>query len=41
MKGIEEIAIEARDLLTDYYSTCQIEYKKGVDAIKTPVDVVP
>ena len=41
VKGIEEIAIEARDLLTDYYSTCQIEYKKGVDAIKTPVDVVP
>jgi len=34
VKGIEEIAIEARDLLTDYYSTCQIEYKKGVDILK-------
>ena len=28
--GIENIAHEARDLLTDYYSNCQIEYSKGV-----------
>jgi len=34
VKGIEEIAIEARDLLTDYYSTCQIEYNKGLDILK-------
>jgi len=41
VKGIEEVAIEARNLLTDYYSTCQIEYKKGVEALKTQVAVVP
>jgi len=28
--GIEEIAREARDLLTDYYSKCQTEYNVGV-----------
>ena len=28
--GIEEIAREARDLLTDYYSKCQTEYNIGV-----------
>jgi hypothetical protein len=43
VKGIEDIAIEARDLLTDYYSVCQIEYKKGVDILKEPtkIEVVP
>ena len=41
VKGIEEVAIEARDLLTDYYSTCQIEYKKGVEALKMPLGVAP
>lgn len=37
LKGIEEIAHEARDLLTDYYSNCQTEYAKGVLILKKPV----
>lgn len=31
--GIEEIAHEARDVLTDYYSGCQTEYVKGVNIL--------
>lgn len=30
IKGVEEIAAEARNLLTEYYSQCQVEYSKGV-----------
>ena len=30
LRGIEEIAQEARNLLTDYYSNCQKEYTVGV-----------
>jgi hypothetical protein len=30
LKGIEEVASEARELLSDYYSKCQVEYNKGV-----------
>jgi hypothetical protein len=33
LRGIEEIAQEARDLLTDYYSKCQTEYVKGVNIL--------
>ena len=36
LKGIEEIAVEARDLLTEYYSKCQIEYTKGVKILVAP-----
>ena len=36
IKGIEEIAVEARDLLTDYFSNCQTEYTKGVKVITDP-----
>jgi hypothetical protein len=36
LKGIEEIAHEARNLLTDYYSNCQTEYAKGVRILKEP-----
>lgn len=31
--GIEEIAHEARDVLTDYYAGCQTEYVKGVNVL--------
>jgi hypothetical protein len=40
IKGIEEIAVEARELLTEYYSNCQIEYSKGVSILTKP-KVVP
>jgi hypothetical protein len=40
IKGIEEIAVEARNLLTDYYSQCQVEYSKGIK-ILIPPKVVP
>ena len=40
VKGIEEIAIEARDLLTDYYATCQTEYMAGVNILKGIPSVV-
>ena len=36
IKGIEEVAAEARDLLTEYYSKCQIEYNKGVKILVAP-----
>ena len=32
--GIEEVAAEARDLLSDYYSNCQIKYNEGVKIIQ-------
>jgi len=41
VKGIEEIAVEARDLLTDYFSNCQTEYSKGVKVIKDPNALKP
>ena len=34
--GIEQIAHEARDLLTDYYSNCQTEFSKGVKIMTSP-----
>lgn len=34
LKGIEEIASEARGVLIDYYSNCQIEYAKGVEFLR-------
>jgi hypothetical protein len=39
IRGIEEIAVEARDLLTDYYSKCQTDYMAGVKILKreTPI----
>lgn len=40
VNGIEEIAQEARDLLTDYYAGCQTEYIKGVDILSGKVKVV-
>ena len=36
LRGIEEIAHEARDLLTEYYSNCQKEYAEGVSILKKP-----
>ena len=33
VNGIEQIAQEARDLLTNYYAECQTEYVKGVDIL--------
>lgn len=33
LRGIEEIAQEARDLLTDYYSKCQSEFAIGVKVL--------
>ena len=42
LRGIEEIAQEARDLLSDYYSKCQTEYAKGVNIlIKKEVALPP
>lgn len=35
VSGIEEIAIEARNLLTDYYSTCQTDYNEGIKILQT------
>jgi hypothetical protein len=40
VQGIEVIAHQARDLLTDYYSNCQSEYAKGVSILTSP-DVIP
>jgi len=37
IRGIEEVAAEARDLLSDYYSNCQIKYNEGVKIIQKPV----
>lgn len=34
LRGIEIIAIEARDLLSDYYSKCQTEFAAGIDALR-------
>ena len=36
VRGIESIAIEARDLLTDYYSNCQQNYMVGVSLLQNP-----
>lgn len=41
VKGIEEIAVKARDLLTEYYSKCQTEYTKGVRILVSPAPVAP
>jgi hypothetical protein len=38
--GIEQIAIEARDLLTDYYSNCQADYMVGVKILTEPKKIV-
>ena len=37
IRGIEEVALEARDLLSDYYSNCQIKYNEGVKIIQKPI----
>ena len=37
IRGIEEVALEARDLLSDYYSDCQIKYNEGVKIIQKPI----
>jgi hypothetical protein len=36
VRGIEEIAKEARELLTDYYSNCQNNYMDGVRLLQNP-----
>jgi hypothetical protein len=36
IRGIEEVASEARNLLTEYYSSCQIHYNKGIKIIRPP-----
>jgi hypothetical protein len=36
VRGIEEVAVEARDLLTEYYSKCQANYMVGIDVLKNP-----
>jgi len=36
IRGIEEVATEARTLLSDYYSSCQVEYNKGVKILSAP-----
>jgi len=36
IRGIEEIAVEARDILTDYYSNCQNDYMAGVTLLQNP-----
>jgi hypothetical protein len=36
LRGIEEIAQEARDLLSGYYSNCQTEFAEGVRILKEP-----
>jgi hypothetical protein len=36
VRGIEEVAAEARDLLSDYYSNCQTKYNEGVKIIQRP-----
>ena len=41
LKGIEEVAAEARELLVDYYSKCQVEYTKGVRILSAQPKVVP
>jgi hypothetical protein len=35
IKGIEEVALEARELLTSYYADCQSEYNIGVKALSS------
>ena len=35
--GIEEVALEARELLSDYYTNCQIKYNEGVKIIQKPI----
>lgn len=40
VNGIEEIAQEARDVLTDYYAGCQTEYVKGVNILTGKTKVV-
>jgi hypothetical protein len=35
LRGIEEVAQEARDLLSKYYSSCQTEYVKGVRILRS------
>lgn len=41
INGIEEVAIEARELLSEYYSTCQIEYNTGVKLMQTSQKLNP
>lgn len=36
IRGIEDIAKEARELLTDYYSNCQTNYMDGVRILQNP-----
>lgn len=36
IRGIEEVAFEARNLLTDYYSDCQTNYMVGIDILRNP-----
>jgi hypothetical protein len=41
MAAIERIAAEARDLLVDYYSTCEITYRDAVQDLKERIDTNP
>lgn len=36
IRGIEEVAVEARNLLTDYYSNCQTDYMVGIEILRNP-----
>ena len=41
MAAIEAIAAEARDLLVDYYSSCEITYRDAVQDLKERVEKNP
>ena len=41
MAAIERIAAEARDLLIDYYSSCEITYRDAVQDLKERIDTNP
>jgi hypothetical protein len=36
VRGIEEVAVEARNLLTEYYSNCQTDYMVGIEILRNP-----
>ena len=36
VRGIEEVAVEARNLLTEYYSKCQTDYMVGINTLRNP-----
>jgi hypothetical protein len=41
MDAVEKIAAEARDLLIDYYSSCEVTYRDAVQDLKERVDKNP